>query len=228
MVEFGMVEQVEGFHPNEQKWLALRPQSPIRVEEIPRFVTLVNWHPLEPGYGHYGYDIAAYIARTESGLEVVIGLPKGLPVYAVAMGTIDEVKNNFPEPADYYHRQITIRHNRPGLRNIFARPLYSDYWHVSPEVVVGQRVKTGQRIGRLYFDTEHGDEEGRLVHLHILTRYGRSLLDYADPEVVIPGLNSPKCILSQEISDFQVEGYGKLPIRIANYRVLEIRKTEGR
>jgi len=214
--------------PEVKEWLPFKPQIPIRITEIPHCVKLLNWHPVDRGKGHYGYDLAAYLAETASGLEVVIGLPKSLPVYAIAEGRVERIENNLSDPTDMYQTQITLKHILRGMRGRLKKPLYSDYRHVIPEVKEDQIVHAGQKIGTLFTDTKWENVRGRLVHLHILTRNGSLPSGFVDPSLIIPDINGPRCIPPEEISNFQIEGYGSLPIRIAHYQNLWIRQTEGR
>lgn len=134
---------------------------PIDGKELPGFKSWVNWNGFhldrETGEGHGGYDFAAYLNEDN---KVVFGLPPETKIRAVANGKIIQVLETYGG----YATMITVEH---GSRD---SGMFSTYVHVNPLAEHGMEVKKGDVIAELYKDP--GEEEGRLVHLHLRMNSG--------------------------------------------------------
>lgn len=143
---------------------------PIDIASIPDFQRWVNFNGFHPG--HRGYDFSAYINGRN---QCIVGLPPDARVKAVADGIVTRVYS----PRGSYASDITIEHggDREGLRSV--------YDHVVPMAEEGRIVKKGDVIAALFKDP--GNEEGRLVHLHLtLWNAWEVKPDRADPALIFP------------------------------------------
>lgn len=143
-------------------------RSPIDSRRIPNFASWINFN----GYckeDHSALDLIAYL--TKKG-ELVIGLPKGTKVRAVADGCVygvesgllhserfSKVQISHSKQIDRYHHTSNCPRYRHGIK--------ATYVHLIPQVREGELVKAGQVIGELYFDEEQGTYPSHL-HLELL------------------------------------------------------------
>lgn len=133
---------------------------PIDGKDLPGFKSWVNWNGFhldrETGKGHDGYDFAAYLDEND---KVIFGLPAEAKIRAVADGKVAQVMDNPEAVGGGYGVMVTLEHgaNDSGM--------FSTYVHVKPLVKQNTEVKKGDVIAELYKDP--GEEEGRLVHLHL-------------------------------------------------------------
>ena len=196
-----------------KEWISgLDVQPPIDGGDIPGFTRWVNWH----GYSekHQSFDFSAYLNDQD---ELIIGLPENTPVCAVANGQVAQIVDWVGK----YGMAIRISHGIPNDN------ILSGYDHVVPVVKQGQRVKKGEIIGHLYKDS--GNEEGRLVHLHLsLQNYWKlwqSGRQKANPEHVFNNLDLIQCrnpeSLNPELFDFDPQP----KIIIANFKKLRYSQT---
>lgn len=133
---------------------------PIDGSDIPNFKAWVDWNGFlldrNTREGHDGFDFAAYL--TTDG-RIVLGLPDDIKIRAVADGIVKQVLDTPEAVGGGYGVMINIEHGADDSG------MFSQYIHVKPTVEAGIAVKKGDVIGELYKDD--GDEEGRLVHLHL-------------------------------------------------------------
>jgi murein DD-endopeptidase MepM/ murein hydrolase activator NlpD len=172
-------------------------EQPLHVSKIKNFAYWINWNGFT--FEHQAYDFAAYYL--DNG-KYVLGLPKNLPVYAIADGRIHYINQGM----DPYHQGIVIEHT--VKKGNFPHGLRSLYYHVRPRVSEGKDVIKGQKIGVLHSDTflESAFADKRLLHLHFaLYNNERSSSNLAtmevDPAKIYSGLNSFKAV-PQERDDF--------------------------
>ena len=96
--------------------------------------------------------------------------PLGTPVLAAAEGVVIVAGNDkvtkYGEKEDFYGNLVIIQHDFPEI----AKPIFSLYGHLSKvETTIGQRVKTGEKIGRVGMT---GVAIG--YHLHFEVRIGEN------------------------------------------------------
>lgn len=131
---------------------------PIDGTEIAGFKAWVNCNGFQPfapeAHTHDGFDFGAYLR--EDGM-IVLGLPPTTSIRSVAEGKVAQVITGGVWGG--YAASITIEHGAQGSG------LFSQFAHVIPRVEIGQPVNKGEEIASLHID--EGDEEGRLVHLHL-------------------------------------------------------------
>lgn len=185
--------------PEIEEWLTgLDLELPIRASDIPGFAYWLDWN----GWGedvewvddeHTGFDFAAYL-NTKG--KAVLGLPPHTPVRAIADGIVRMV-NIWEEP---FYREICIGHTSQPLG---AESLYT---HVAPSIEIGQHVKRGEIIGRLYSTDED------LIHLHLSLLNGHQVENCleTDPTKIFPELGKFRC-LPQEALEFEVIGLNYQP-----------------
>ncbi|NBU34271.1 hypothetical protein EB118_07575 [bacterium] len=148
------------FTPETKGWSsALDTSLPIDAADIPGFVSWVNCNGFhldrETGKGHDGFDFGAYLR--EDGM-IVVGLPQDTPIRAVANGVVRQVLMN-ESTGMGYGCVVNVEHggNDSGM--------FSSYVHVNPTIEPNVTVGKGDVLGSLYKDD--GNQEGRLVHLHM-------------------------------------------------------------
>ncbi|MBI4100364.1 M23 family metallopeptidase [Candidatus Microgenomates bacterium] len=159
-------------------------ELPIKGDDIQGFSGWASWVCF--GEHHLGFDFAVYIDEKGNQIE---GLPKDTPVRAIADGTVVMVDNwdNFLE--DPYYNFISIRHGHNE-----AGPS-SEYIHIISLVKMGQLVKKGEVIGKVW-EAEDPEErkEHPAPHLHLSLANGRVETDEpldlgeVDPVKVFPEL----------------------------------------
>ena len=133
---------------------------PIDGFEIPNFKAWIGWNGFQldrkTREGHDGFDFAAYLTTDN---RILLGLPEDIKICAVADGIVRQVLDTPEAVGGGYGVMVNVEHgaNDSGM--------FSQYIHVKPTVETGVAVKKGDVIGELYKDD--GNEEGRLVHLHL-------------------------------------------------------------
>jgi len=133
---------------------------PIDSEGITRFKEWVIWNGWQGR--HPGFDFAAYLDRHH---RVILGLNgEDVSVRAVEKGVVAGVNKGtkLGRVYDDFYADILIEHCFKGFG------FYSSYAHVVPGVTVGQQVKKGQEIAKLY-----EDERGRVFDLENAFRGNR-------------------------------------------------------
>lgn len=129
--------------PNTPEWEPnLDVALPIDTRDIPDFAGWVNWNGFNldkrTRFVHDGFDFAAYY--TTQG-QIVFGLPKGLPIRAMADGTVVNDRQGEGKMAYYSSVQIEHGHNA-ALMSTVGSGLLSDYVHVLPaEGIMGKQVQ---------------------------------------------------------------------------------------
>jgi murein DD-endopeptidase MepM/ murein hydrolase activator NlpD len=136
--------------------------------------TYRNW--VDPDYP-YGGNLSGEMA-VHNGVDFPTGY--GIPVLAAADGVVVwtgmGLYDHFPDKNDPYGNAISIRHDFGYL----GQPVFSDYAHLSRiDVVVGQRVKSGDQIG---LTGSTGNASG--PHLHFEVRVGQDAFNNSrNPEL---------------------------------------------
>jgi len=146
---------------NTKEWSPdLDTALPIDGSRIPDFKAWVNWNGFhldrQTGKGHDGFDFAAYLTTDN---RIILGLPEDTKILAVADGVVQQVLDTPEAVGGSYGIMISVEHGEEDSG------MFSQYIHVKPLVKTGMKVKKGDVIAELYKD--RGEEEGRLVHLHL-------------------------------------------------------------
>lgn len=200
-----LVDQVR-LTPDDYNHLALvrsKIEMPIRGTDIPGFREWIIWNWKTDT--HSGYDFAAYLNTSN---QVVIGLPPGTPVRAVARG---KVSRWLTENRPFYQQSIDIG----VLEHDKDLTLSTSYTHVVPRVKAGQKVKKGQIIATLYEDMNPFKEKYKhLVHLHFEAHYKFKKID---PLLILP--KHSKLVAKKRASkQVEITGLGFTPeIIVANW-----------
>ena len=151
---------------------------PIDTTQIRNFDRWICWNGFREG--HKGYDFAAYLNTKK---VIVLGLPGGFPVRAVADGRVIQA---VPEPFGVaYGGFINIEH---GGEN---SGMFSSYHHIIPSVK-NTSTRKGEIIGYLYQNKADKIVQGRIVHLHFeLTDSWevRNTGDNVDPAKIFPEIS---------------------------------------
>ena len=191
---------------------------PINGNEIRGFKQWVNWGGFTMKMsllsklnifsrslsGHDGFDFADYINVNN---ECVLGLPAETNVRTIADGIIDAVQYH-----GGYFDSIRIDHK--------GDKLFSEYHHVTPLVKIGDRMRKGDIIAKLYKDP--GNEEGRLVHLHFALV--QDIRDLVDPAYIFPEITELVASPERKTKGFKIRGLKYKPnIVIANFKKLNIK-----
>lgn len=167
-------------------------------QDIPNFKAWINWNGFDmfSERVHKGFDFAAYLTIDN---RIVLGLPRGTKVRAVADGVVrSSARGATPGTSDYYG-EIRIVHG--DLDN----GLLSVYGHVIPSVSVNEAVKKGGVIGTLY--TSAGNDIGYLVHLHLQLHNSRKREAVASHDLG-PSLVDPR-VIDESIYQYSAEPQGK-------------------
>lgn len=151
-----------------REWAAdLDTILPIDGKELPNFTSWINWNGFaldrQTGEGHSGFDFATYL--DDKG-NIVFGLPERTNVRVIADGRIIQILDSPEWTAGGYGVMVQVEHG-PEDSGMGSR-----YVHIVPKrgLKYGDVVKKGDDLGTLYKD--QGDQEGRLVHLHLELRDG--------------------------------------------------------
>ncbi len=198
---------------------------PIDTRDIPDFAGWVNWNGFNLDrsvrFEHDGFDFAAYY--TTQG-QIVFGLPKGLPIRAMADGTVANIRHGEGKMAYYSSVSIEHGHNAAKMSTV-GSGLLSDYVHVIPaEGIMGQHVSIGDVIGHLYAEDEPREGGNALVHLH-LSMYNRDSWVYdprshnrdVDPAKILFGLTDHSVpVAEQGRAQFSVPSLPAMPITNAH------------
>jgi murein DD-endopeptidase MepM/ murein hydrolase activator NlpD len=142
----------------------------------------------------------------------------GTPVLAVAEGVVIVAGNDkltrYGEKEDFYGNLVIIQHDFSEIR----KPIFSLYGHLSKvEASVGQRVKTGDKIGRVGMT---GVAIG--YHLHFEVRVGENRYENTrNPELWLKPLMDSGGKIGGALAGRIINSYGK-PMRIAKVVVKSV------
>lgn len=170
-------EGYKGLKVETKEWSpGLDTVLPVSGIKIPKFSSWINFNGFNfdksTGKGHKGFDFAAYLTDDQ---KIMLGLPQGTQVEAVADGYVKiSAKGTTRGESDYYG-EIRIQHGESDT------DLMSVYGHVIPSVQINDKVKKGEVIGILY--SSRGGDIGYLTHLHLQLLNG-DLKTLADPRTI--------------------------------------------
>lgn len=136
---------------------------PIDTKTIPGFGQWLFLNGYRyPNWGHAAFDFSAW--KDEKG-RIMLGLPRGTPVFSPLPGVVAESSyysyRSAEKEFDKYQAGVKIIHNATGT-------IATSLWHIMPLVEPGETVDAGQKVGEVY--STKGTKKGCLIHLHVAMR----------------------------------------------------------
>jgi murein DD-endopeptidase MepM/ murein hydrolase activator NlpD len=210
--------------PETTEWEPdLETGLPVDGRDLPNFRAWINWNDADIDKTgqrkkyHQGVDFAAYITNDN---KIMLGLPEGTPVRAIADGRIGPNTVG----GGGYHAMVELEHGKINHK------LLSKYKHVVPVKFSGQ-VKQGDIIGHIYVNplgTFIDNPNGRsLGHVHLELHDGFKNLGDMSRAKREEMLVSPLDILGTSIRQFTAAPQAAKKFVVSGLEGAEIELANG-